>query len=41
MAKTKRGKNIKSTPNWRGTCPVCNRTGVQLLWDKITDNGGI
>ena len=41
MAKTKRGKNIKNIPNWRGSCSNCERTGVKLLWDKRTDNGGI
>lgn len=34
MAKTKRGKHMKKLVNWRGTCPVCQRTGVKLLWDK-------
>jgi rRNA maturation endonuclease Nob1 len=38
MAKTKRGNNIKKIPNWRGSCPVCNRTGVKLLWDTIVDS---
>ncbi|MCL1858217.1 MAG: hypothetical protein FWF92_03170 [Oscillospiraceae bacterium] len=33
--KTKRGNAIKSTPNWRGTCPSCKRTGVKLLWTKV------
>lgn len=41
MAKTKRGKNIKNSPNWRGSCPICKRTGVKLLWDKVAANGGI
>ena len=41
MAKTKRGKNIKNISNWRGSCPICKRTGVKLLWDKLSDNGGI
>lgn len=39
MAKTKRGNNIKKIPNWRGTCPICERTGVKLLWDKLSENG--
>lgn len=38
MAKNKRGRNIKKTPNWRGTCPICKRTGVKLLWNKVTGN---
>ena len=32
VAKAKRGKNIKK-PGWKGTCPVCGRTGVKLLWE--------
>ena len=35
MAKNKRGKNIKKTENWRGTCPSCNRKRVKLLWKKV------
>ena len=38
MAKSKRGNNIKKIPNWRGTCPICKRTGVKLLWDKLSEN---
>ena len=38
MAKTTRGKTIKKILNWRGSCPICQRTGVKLLWDKIVDN---
>lgn len=34
MAKNKRGKYVKKIVNWRGTCPLCARTGVKLLWDK-------
>jgi transcription elongation factor Elf1 len=41
MGKMKRGKNIKNIGNWRGTCSICNRTGVKLLWDKVTENGTI
>ena len=37
MPKPKRGKLIKSTPGWRGTCPLCNRTGVKLLWEKTVN----
>jgi len=34
--KTKRGNAIKSTEGgWRGTCPVCKRTGVKLMWTKV------
>ena len=34
MPKPKRGRLIKKTEGWRGSCPVCNRTGVKLLWAK-------
>lgn len=32
MAKNVRGKEIKKELGWRGTCPICQRTGVKLLW---------
>jgi len=38
MPKPKRGKIAKLTKNWRGTCPLCSRTGVKTLWEK-TDDG--
>jgi transcription elongation factor Elf1 len=38
MAKTKRGKNLKKIEGWRGTCPVCGRTRVKLLWTKVTED---
>ena len=34
MPKQRRGKLAKATPNWRGTCPLCSRGGVKLLWEK-------
>jgi len=37
MPKPKRGKLAKIGSNWRGTCPLCNRTGVKLLWEKTVD----
>jgi len=38
MPKPKRGKLAKTTgANWRGTCPLCSRTGVKLLWEKTVD----
>ena len=39
MAKPKRGKNARVVPNWRGSCPSCERTGVKLLWEKNDDSG--
>lgn len=38
MAKAYRGNNVKEH-GWRGTCPVCQRTGVKVLWTKTDDNG--
>ena len=32
VAKSRRGKNIKGL-TVMGTCPVCGRTGVKLLWE--------
>ena len=34
MSKQKRGKYIKTLPNWRGTCPICGRKRVKLVWSK-------
>ena len=34
MAKTKRGPWAKKEKNWRGTCPLCNRPRVKLMWEK-------
>ncbi|MDR1000651.1 MAG: hypothetical protein LBL96_07635 [Clostridiales bacterium] len=39
MAKNKRGRGIKSTLGWRGTCPKCARTGVKLMWEATNDAG--
>jgi hypothetical protein len=33
MPKPKRGKFAKLVAGWRGTCPLCKRTGVRVLWD--------
>ncbi len=41
MAKAKRGRNIKTTLGWRGTCPACSRTGVKLLWEKSQGEGKV
>jgi len=38
MPKPKRGKNAKVIKNWRGTCPLCKRTGVKVLWEKTDDD---
>ncbi|MEG0306759.1 MAG: hypothetical protein RR636_02365 [Clostridium sp.] len=34
MGKQKRGKVIKSIVGWRGTCPLCGRKRVRLVWSK-------
>ena len=32
MSKNHRGKGLKGVPNrGRGTCPVCNRTGIKVI----------
>lgn len=34
MPKTNRGKEIKKLVNaGRGTCPICNRTGVKVIYE--------
>ena len=38
MAKKYRGKNIKVL-GWRGTCPLCKRPRVKLLWVSKDENG--
>ena len=39
MSKQKRGKYIKTLPNWRGTCPICGRKRVKLVWTKKDEEG--
>ena len=40
MAKQRRGKYLKATtPDWRGTCPLCGRKRVKLAW-TANDNAG-
>ena len=41
MAKAKRGRNIKTTKDWRGTCPVCKRDGVKLMWIKTEEGSDV
>lgn len=41
MAKNVRGKEVKKELGWRGTCPICKRTGVKLLWLAKKDNEDI
>ena len=37
MAKQNRGRVIKKQVGWRGTCPVCNRRRVKLVWTKVVE----
>ncbi len=39
MGKQRRGKVIKKVEGWRGTCPVCGRPRVKLVWSKKTTEG--
>lgn len=41
MTKQKRGKVIKKIENWRGTCPICQKGAVKLLWTKLVDGENI
>ena len=41
MPKTKRGKVVKNISGWRGTCPVCGRTRVKLLWTAQKDGSEV
>ncbi len=34
MGKSKRGKAISGMVNWRGTCPLCKRQRVKLVWQE-------
>lgn len=37
MAKQNRGRVIKKQVGWRGTCPLCNRRRVKLVWTKVVE----
>ncbi len=38
MAKAHRGKGIRELPSHgRGTCPLCKRDGVKVLYEKEID----
>lgn len=41
MSKQKRGKTIKKIENWRGTCPICKRGAVKLLWSKLVGDTNV
>jgi len=37
-----RGSYVKKTiPNWRGTCPICGRTRVKILWTAVQGEGNV
>ena len=39
MAKSNRGRNLRNSNEWnRGQCPLCERTGVKLLWDNTDEH---
>lgn len=36
MPKPNRGKELKrTTPGWRGTCPLCSRKRVRKIWHVV------
>jgi hypothetical protein len=38
MSKAHRGKGLRETPaRGRGTCPVCKRDGVKVLYEQEID----
>ncbi|WP_225442651.1 hypothetical protein [Paenibacillus lycopersici] len=40
MAKTKRGRILWSLPSrGRGTCPICSRTRIKLLYPRAKSDG--
>ncbi len=40
MAKTHRGKGIRNLPSrGRGTCPLCKRGRIKLLYDHVMPDG--
>ncbi|MFC0329871.1 hypothetical protein ACFOLF_31865 [Paenibacillus sepulcri] len=40
MAKTKRGRVLWGLPSrGRGTCPVCSRTRIKLLYPRTKSDG--
>lgn len=38
MSKAHRGKGLKEVPaGGRGTCPICGRTGVKVIYEQEID----
>lgn len=42
MAKSNRGKTLYKLPSrGRGTCPVCGKTRIKLLYTHVGENGQV
>ena len=40
MAKSNRGKSLKKLPSrGRGTCPLCGKTRIKLLYTYVGEDG--
>lgn len=39
MSKAFRGKVIRRNKDFRGTCPICGRTRVKVVWTKVLEDG--
>lgn len=40
MSKRVRGKGIINMPaKGQGVCPICNRTSVKILWERVGEDG--
>jgi len=39
MSKAFRGKTIRRNSGFRGTCPICGRTRVKIVWTKVMEDG--
>ncbi len=38
MSKAHRGRGLRAKPNHgRGTCPLCKRTGIKLIYEREID----
>ena len=39
MSKPMRGRTIRRNVGFRGTCPVCGRKRVKIVWTKVLEDG--
>lgn len=39
MSKQMRGRAIRRNPGFRGTCPICGRARVKIVWTKVLADG--